>query len=796
MDLYSMMVRNFVSFTRIPKGLFLLVVFLSVFWILSFAYIENQAEFSPTMILHKEIADDCFPSALCDKKGNIHIVWQSDRNGNWDIFYLHSDNGLLEREFVCMTENGEDDLFPSLAEDEKGNILVVWIRNNSRGSSILCKVIGKNDIEDRERILVSADGIDRKSPCLINIDKERMLLAWISKKEKSQEVEYAILHEYSILTKKPVAHTENAKRVTSGKTMSGQIFLLWDSMHMGESNLYLSFFDESDQYFPECSNLNSESGFPISGNSPFLLVPEKGPCVLFFLNRDDILVSTEQESPEESGYVLFSDSKPFSVTGAYESSPSAIENRNGEVCLFWASDFAGDDEICFYESPSIPDLQTGSIQYGKGLTFIGENRDGFAVNLTRDPSQNNSSPDGYFCDDISFSVAVIDGDLWVVWDSFNWDINEPNNRRRIKYVKMTDESWSSPLTIIDTSESKKQGRDDRCPAVVQTEDGTIWLFWHSDRFMAERNQNFEICFIKSEDGGKSWIWENQDSLDPFRLTRTSARDMFPSASSIGKRIFLVWQSDMRLGNFDILFSEFDGEKWLPEEFVSYEDFPEEFPDIASYGCGLGRLGKSEVVIIWESLKGDNMLAEYKYMKPDSQVVEFQSPSTMSVSFPAVSFVSRDKIFGKEPWFGFQYYYTLGNTANIRCKKGNGSLIQVTDDFSLNERSKIIEFEDKVWFFWDSSGGGKGRGIYYKYMYTKEIPIWLLVYTAVLVAMWLSFWSFYGSESLRNAMEDLYSPIKRYFQEHDRLTKSLNIIVMIVYSIIGGLLSYVILSYII
>ena len=68
-----MMVRNFVSFTRIPKGLFLLVVFLSVFWILSFAYIENQAEFSPTMILHKEIADDCFPSALCDKKGNIHI---------------------------------------------------------------------------------------------------------------------------------------------------------------------------------------------------------------------------------------------------------------------------------------------------------------------------------------------------------------------------------------------------------------------------------------------------------------------------------------------------------------------------------------------------------------------------------------------------------------------------------------------------------------------------------------------------------------------------------------------------
>lgn len=39
------------------------------------------------MVLHKEIAEDFYPSALCDSRGNIHVVWQSDRNGNWDIYY-------------------------------------------------------------------------------------------------------------------------------------------------------------------------------------------------------------------------------------------------------------------------------------------------------------------------------------------------------------------------------------------------------------------------------------------------------------------------------------------------------------------------------------------------------------------------------------------------------------------------------------------------------------------------------------------------------------------------------------
>jgi hypothetical protein len=794
MNLYSAIERKFATFAGISKGPFLLIMLsLSLFSFLNLAYIRNQTDFSPTMILHKEIADDCFPSALCDRKGNIHVVWQSDRNGNWDIFYLHSDNGLLGKEFVCVTESREDDLFPSLAEDEKGNILIVWIRNNAEGSSILCKVIGsENDTDNKEKILIPADGIDRRSPCLISIDQQNMLLAWISKKEKDQEIEYVILNEHSTGREKPVTRTENAKRVTSGKTMSGQIFLLWDSMHLGENHLYMSFFDERDLYFRKYRNLNSENDLPISGSSPFLLIRQEEPCVLFFLNEDDIYTSTERKNSGESEYLIFTVPKPFSVTGAYESSPSAIENKNGEVYLFWASDFARDDEICFYESSNIIDFQTGDVQYGKGSTSIGEKKDKFIRNLSRDPSQNNSSPDGYFCNDISFCVAVVDGELWVVWDSYDWDLSEPNNRRQIKYAKTKNDSWSLPSTIIDTSKSKKLGRDDRCPAITQTGDGTIWLFWHSDRFKTGQDDNFDICFIKSEDGGSSWIWDDQDNSDPFRLTKTSARDLFPSVSSIGKEIFVVWQSDVRLGNFDILFSKFDGEEWLPEEFVSYEDFPEEYPNIASYGWSFGKIEKNEIVVTWESFKGDSFLAEYRYMEPNSEVTQFESPSTMSISFPSVSFVSRDKIFGKEPWFGFQYYYILGNAANIRCKKGDGSLIQVTDDFSLNERSRIIEFEDRIWFFWDSSGGGNGRGIYYRYMYTKEIPIWLSTFMVVLAIVWFFFLLFSGSENVRRIVKELYEPIRQFFLEHDKLTGGLKFIVFAVITyMIGRLLSYLI-----
>lgn len=498
--------------------------------------------------------------------------------------------------------------------------------------------------------------------------------------------------------------------------------------------------------------------------------------MLFFLNeKNDILSSIEVKNQDRSPYLEFSEPRIFSVTSAYESCPVAIEDRSREIYLFWASDFTGDDEIFYYNSSDASDFQTGSIQYGKSLQSIDEEPDQSVKNLTRDPNQNNSSPKGYFCNDISFSVAVINGGLWVIWDSYNWDLRESNNRRQIKYVKMENNRWSQPVTIIDTSVSKKSGRDDRCPAIAQTEDGTIWLFWHSDRYRTENDENFEICYIKSEDGGNSWIWNEPDNFDPFRLTNTSARDMFPSVSVIGKRIFVVWQSDARLGNFDIFYCEFDGEKWLPAKNIIYEDFPEIYPQAASYG--------NSIIVAWESLKGDNFLAKYKYLMPESEVFQFVPPPNTSIFYPSVSFISQGKLFGKEPWFVWQYYYISGNSSNIWVEDGNGNIFPVTDEFSLKGRSRIIEFGEKIWFFWDSSGGGNGRGIYYKYMYTEEIPLWLSISFFVLVAVLFSYIFHAGSENVQRTARELYESVERYSRTHNMASRFLKYLIGILISVI-------------
>lgn len=783
-------IKNF----GVPLLLFMLV--LSIICFLAFIYARNQTEFSSTMVLHKEIANDCYPSALCDTNGDIHIAWQSDRNGNWDIFYLHSNNGLLGKDFVCLTETNGDDCFPSLTEDEKGNIWVVWVRDDITGSSICGKIIGPGkELNTEEVTFISEEKkVNHKSPSLISIDSKKMLLAWISKKNGNQEIKYTLIHEKVSSEKKPICSTDNSKKAILGKTKNGKIYLLWDRMHMGESHLYLSFFNKEDQYFQECKILKSETGAFIAGNSPSLLVGGNNPSILFFLNESgDIFssIETETKNKNKSISLEFSEPQPFSIGGAYESCPTAIEDKNGEIYLFWASDFTRDDEIFFYSSPYISDFQTVNVQYSQGLQKIDNQSDQFIKNLTRDPHQNNMSPQGYYCNDIFFSVSIINEELWVIWDSYTWDLIEENNRRQIKYVKMKKNYWVKPEIIVDTNESMGLGRDDRCPTITQTQDGIIWLFWHSDRYRKETDENFEICYIKSEDGGNSWIWDDPTNLNPFRLTNTSIKDVFPSSCSIDEKIFVVWQSDIRLGNLDILFCEFNGEKWLPKKHITKGDFPETYPQIASLERNFPDIRADKIIVAWVSLKGDNFIINYKYLQPEREVNQFPTSSNISILFPSISYVSWDKFIGKNPWFVWQYYQVPGGSSNIRYKNGGGNIFPVTDDFSFNERPKIIEFGNKIWFFWDSSGGGKGRGIYYKYMSTKKIPIWLWGFASLLILAWSFFLSYAGNENIRKIIKKLNKTSEKFFERHERIYRSLKfIIAAIITAFITGMISII------
>lgn len=729
------------------KGIsfFFMLISSSILCIISIAYFQSQFELSPAMVLYKEIAEDCYPSVTCDEEGKIHVVWQSDRKGNWDILYTCLSDQVHKKGFISLTTDSENEFSPSVAVDDKGHVWVVWVRSDKYGSRISGRILGNQESWNEVIDIISAeDDCEKKSPSLIYIGQNKMLLAWISRKGENQEIKYTIIHDGFNEKPKILALTNNSRKITFGKTETGKIFALWDSMSMGKSNLYISILNDEHDIFSENKPLISVTGELFVGDTPSVVIRDEKPSMLFFRAENwDILFSVESTEENSLAFPVFSQPSLFCETGALEDCPTVMETGEGDVYLFWSSDYTGDKEIFFCHSPHTEDFKEKGIQYKKGPESADEDVKQFVRNLTKDPNKNNANPYGYYCDDIFSSVAVVDEELWIVWDSYHWDLAEPNNAREIKYMKTSDGyHWSQPVVLVDSRKSTKNGRDDRHPAITETEDGCIWLFWHTDRYRTEMDNNFEICYILSRNGGDSWEWRVPDE-DPFLLTGDTARDMCPSVSSAGNRVFVVWQSDRRSGNFDIFSCEIDGQTLSSVQCIAYQETSEWNPSIAAFkGWYLASLGNVEdSTTAWEFKEEDCYACCFSPVNSKGDLIYLGNQQNTDIRFPSVCYVSRHKllshILSKEIWCVWQYNEVGSRTSNIQVMNRYDQR-QITDDFSRNERPQIIEFKEKVWVFWDSNGSGNGRGILYKCIYRRNVPFWLSVYSYILAVSWVLF----------------------------------------------------------
>ncbi len=279
------------------------------------------------------------PATASDSNGNIHIVWQDLRNGNWEVYYKKLNNlGVNLTSDIRLTFNPSSSENPKVAVDFNSNLHVVWLD----GSNVYYKKLNNNGLAISPDIPISLTSSNNYD---LTIDSNNNIhIVW----DSNNNIFYKKLNQFGV-------------NVTANILLSSQS---WQPSIIVDqnNNLHVVFVQPNGNYGSKISytKLNNNGGTltPI-----FDIVPEGGygalhynPSIVIGNNGNLHLTHIYQVYGSEGNYRRFDNNGSLisslsfvSSSGAPTFSPAdiSIDNEENIHLTFRTDGPSGNSEIYY-----------------------------------------------------------------------------------------------------------------------------------------------------------------------------------------------------------------------------------------------------------------------------------------------------------------------------------------------------------------------------------------------------------------------------------------------------------------
>ncbi len=236
-------------------------------WAIYFARLTYTEEDIDLEIPPKPLVEGDFnatePRIAMDSRGYLHLVWQDDRNGNWDIYYdIFNRDGKPMISAKDISQDESNSTRPEIVVDNSNNAHVLWIDERSvPGYSVLYRKISSfgSSLGPVKKISV----VSPKSTIHAVFYDDALYVSFSCSREMlAYEVIFTKLNEAG----DTIIDDKNLTPLDGKNSMNPQIFvkdsslfLLWDDVDRGI--VRFSTFDLKGNRRGELINLSEEASF-------------------------------------------------------------------------------------------------------------------------------------------------------------------------------------------------------------------------------------------------------------------------------------------------------------------------------------------------------------------------------------------------------------------------------------------------------------------------------------------------------------------------------------------------------
>jgi hypothetical protein len=286
---------------------------------------------------------------------------------------------------------------------------------------------------------------------------------------------------------------------------NGDIWVFWLSNRSGNNDIWYDRYDSAASAWDGNTQLTTDTN---NDNTPAAVVDNNGDIwVFWYSNRsgnNDIWYDRY-----DSAASAWNGNTQLTTDTNNDNTPAAVVDNNGNIWVFWYSNRSGNNDIWYDRYNAATNWQ--------GNTQLSTSTD------------TDSSPR---------AVVGANGDIWVVWQSYN--SADTNYNVWYDHYDAAAATWDGNLGLTTDL------GNDYLPYPTVDSNGDIWVFWYSDR-----GGNTDIWYRRYRQAASSWGSDSQ-------LTTSGDSDFGPRPMvSGGGDVWVFWYSyNSGESNYDIKYKRF------------------------------------------------------------------------------------------------------------------------------------------------------------------------------------------------------------------------------------------------
>ncbi len=215
----------------------------------------GQENFGGTVQLTDDTTDQCNPAIALDSNDKLYVVWQDNRQGNWDIYVSTSVDGInWSTETMVHDPNSGNQVNPAIVIDGQNYAHVVW-QDDREGNQDIFVATSSDGFVNKTVSQITFDISDQVEPAVAADSGNKIYVVWTDGRNGSNDI-YGAASNNPWTNVAIAGNTNNQSTPAIAAESTGSILhLLWVDDTPGDNDIYYA------------SSNNGLPGSPLTGSS-------------------------------------------------------------------------------------------------------------------------------------------------------------------------------------------------------------------------------------------------------------------------------------------------------------------------------------------------------------------------------------------------------------------------------------------------------------------------------------------------------------------------------------------------